>query len=300
MKVFIFGLGYSALCFVRSHGDAFSSIAGTTRTPEKRDRLRAEGIEAHCFDADAAALAPDALLPDAVPGPCDAIIVSIAPDADGDPVLRAFGDRLAQRPPGRVIYLSTVGVYGGHDGRWVDETTPLRPASVRSRWRAHAEMQWTDFARRHGSALDVLRLAGIYGPARNAIQSLRAGKARRIVKAGQVFNRIHVADIAQTIAACLARPADGEIAVWNVTDDEPAPPQDVVAYAARLIGMEPPPEIGFADAQMTPMARSFYGENKRVSNRALRERLGVRLLYPNYREGLRALAASSVPLDGAK
>lgn len=289
MNLFIFGLGYSALHFVRHHRNGFVRIAGTVRSVEKRDALRREGIEAYVFDGEEIEDGlEEALLQS------DDIIVSVAPGDGGDPVLARFAETMASSALAqRIVYLSTVGVYGDHGGDWVDEASPLHPVSARSRRRVEAEEAWRDFATAQRRDLHVLRLAGIYGPGRNAIENLRAGKARRIVKPGQVFNRIHVEDIARAIHACLLRPVSGERAIWNVADDEPAPPQDVVAFAARELDMDPPPEIAFEDAQMTPMARSFYGENKRVSNRALKQDLGVELAYPTYREGVAALAVEA-------
>ncbi len=283
MNLFMFGVGYSALHFARTHRKKFNRIAGTVRTHEKCTALRSDGIEAFVMNGEEAEPAMASAL-----GDYDAWLVSIAPDALGDPVLNRL-DPIASLSPRRIVYLSTIGVYGDHGGAWVDETTPPKPTSLRSRWRLDAEIHWTQFARAHGSDLHILRLAGIYGPGRSAIDNLREGKARRIVKKDQVFNRIHVADIALAIATCFSHPLSGTANVWNVTDSEPSPPQEVVAYAARLLGIEPPPEIPFEKAQMTPMARSFYGENKRVSNEALRERLGVTLTCPTYREGLKSL-----------
>ena len=184
-------------------------------------------------------------------------------------------------------YLSTVGVYGDHGGAWVDETTPLAPASRRSRERCEAEAAWQAFADARGVPLAILRLSGIYGPGRSPFDKLRAGTARRLVKPGQVFNRIHVHDIAGALIHLAASRTGG---VFNVTDDEPAPPQDVVAHAARLGGFPLPPAIDFATADLTPMARSFYGENKRVSNSKLKQS-GYAMIFPTFREGLAALNA---------
>ena len=284
MNIFVFGLGYSALHYVRSRRSELKNIAGTVRGDAKRADLCAESIDTFIFSAEAR----DNGLIERLRA-SENLIVSIGPDASGDPVLNAFAPELMAAPVRRIVYLSTVGVYGDHGGGWVDEQTPPKPASTRSRWRLEAENRWLDFAREKGCDLHILRLAGIYGPGRNALENLHAGKARRIVKAGQVFNRIHVEDIAQAIHACLLRPAIAEQRIWNVTDNEPSPPQDVVAYAAQIAGLPAPPEIAFKDADMTPMARSFYGENKRVSNRALCEELGVALAFPTYREGLLAL-----------
>lgn len=218
------------------------------------------------------------------------ILVSTPPDADGDGMLDSLGEAIAAAPAlRRIAYLSTVGVYGDHGGAWVDETTLCRPVSLRSLARVAAEAGWRALGERAGIPVDVLRLSGIYGPGRNALLNLREGRAHRIVKPGQVFNRVHVADIAGATAALLAR--DGPGGLWNVTDDEPAPPQDVVSHAAGLLGIAPPPEVPFAEADLSPMGRSFYGENKRVSNHRLRGEGGYSLLYPTYREGLAALLA---------
>jgi nucleoside-diphosphate-sugar epimerase len=181
-------------------------------------------------------------------------------------------------------------VYGDHGGAWIDETAPPNPTSARSRRRLAAEEAWLALGRRTGKPVQVFRLAGIYGPRRNPLAQLAAGTATRIVKPGQIFNRIHVDDIAAALAASLDRPRAG--AVYNVADDEPAPPQDVVAYAASLAGVVPPAEIPFDEASLSPMARSFYAETKRVSNRLLKQELGLTLRYPTYREGLAALRAA--------
>jgi len=196
-----------------------------------------------------------------------------------------------------LVYLSTIGVYGDHDGGWIDESTPAQPAAERSRERLAAERAWQALAAARKSAVAILRLAGIYGPGQNALVNVREGRARRIVKPGQVFNRIHVADIAQAIDAALSRRADG---IFNLADDEPSAPGDPIVFAAGLLGVAPPPEIPFAQAAttMTPMALSFYGESKRVRNDRLKSVLGVTLRYPTYREGLRALYAEMK--DGAQ
>ncbi|UWQ49710.1 SDR family oxidoreductase [Leisingera caerulea] len=213
------------------------------------------------------------------------ILNSIGPNAEGDPVLAALRDRIAAAPDLEWVgYLSTTAVYGHHDGAWVDEDTPVTPSSQRGDWRALAEAQWQAIP---GLPLHIFRLAGIYGPGRGPFAKLMAGKARRIIKPGQVFSRIHVEDIAQVLAASIAQPRPG--AIYNVCDDDPAPPQDVLGHAAELLGLPMPAEVPFDEAGMTPMARSFYGENKRVRNRRIRDELGVELLYPTYREGLRAV-----------
>jgi len=274
MRLFILGLGYSALHFVHQFGGSFSHIAGTVRDPAGRDDL--SGIELHAFSG-----APTRETMEHVRN-ADVLVVSIPPGSTGDPAIAAFGDALAAGRR-KVIYLSTIGVYGDHAGGWVDESTPPQAALDRTRMRLLAEQAWTDTT--DGDAA-ILRLAGIYGPGRNALSTLRAGTARRIIKPGQVFNRIHVDDIASAIMAAIRHQSGG---TWNVCDDEPAPPQDVITYAAGLIGIAPPEEEAFATAEMSAMARSFYSSSARVSNAKLKNELGVTLDYPTYRHGLDAL-----------
>jgi nucleoside-diphosphate-sugar epimerase len=282
-RLFIFGLGYSALYYARHYGAQWH-ISGTTREPAKARLIGDMGIDCLCFGA---AQSDPALLGKL--SRADVLIISIPP-GDDDPVLHHYAADIASHPPKRIVYLSTIGVYGNHDGAWVDEMTPPKPISARSYNRLRAEQAWQALGQKIGIEVDILRLAGIYGPERNVLEQLRSGQAKRIIKKGQVFNRIHVEDIARAIHACALGHHHGRI--WNVGDDEPAPPQDVVAYGAQLIGCEPPPEIDFDSADLTPMARSFYSENKRVRNKAMREMLGVDLLYPNYRVGLESLAQS--------
>lgn len=275
MRLFILGLGYSAGHFVRRFGDSFSHVAGTVRDPVKRDDLT--GIELHGFSGSRPADATVNRIRDA-----DVLLVSIPPDSTGDPALAALGDVLAARRR-KIVYLSTIGVYGDHAGGWVDESTPPQPALDRARMRVAAEQAWTETA--HGNVA-ILRLAGIYGPGRNALTTLRSGAARRIIKPGQVFNRIHVDDITSSIMAAIHHNGGG---TWNVCDDEPAPPQDVITYAAQLMGVAPPDEEAFEAAEMSAMARSFYASSARVSNARLKRELGVTLAYPTYRHGLDAL-----------
>jgi nucleoside-diphosphate-sugar epimerase len=286
VNLFAFGLGYSALHLARSHRDRFAGVAGTVTSRDKAERLAAEGIKACVFAPDGADPAIESEIAAA-----DSLLVSIAPDEDGDPVLARFADAVAAAPRLAWIgYLSTIGVYGDRGGGWVDETTPPEPVSARSRERLAAERAWLALGARAGKPVHVFRLAGIYGPGRNALQNLAEGTAKRIVKPGQVFNRIHVDDIAAVLIASLARPRAG--AIYNIADDEPAPAPDVVAHAAGLAGVPPPPEIPFAGAALGPMAASFYGESKRVANRLIKDELGVRLRHPTYREGLAALRAA--------
>ncbi|MGD9740875.1 MAG: SDR family oxidoreductase [Bauldia sp.] len=284
MRLFVFGLGDSALAYVRSVLPAAEWIGGTARSAEKIGMLRAEGIDALRFEGRGASSEVAAAVADATH-----LLVSIPPSPAGDPVLVDHAADIASAEDlEAIVYLSTVGVYGDANGGWVDETTRPRPVSARSVERLATENAWRNLAKGARKPLAILRLAGIYGPGRNALANIADGSARRLVKPGQVFNRIHVDDIAKTIAAAFATKANG---VYNVTDDEPSPPQDVVAFAAALMGVDPPPVQDFATAELTPMARSFYGENKRVRNLRMKEVLGVRLAYPTYREGLAALYA---------
>ena len=284
MNLFVFGLGYSARHFIEHYAEAFESISGTVRDKEHR-RPPVAGVEMLHFSPEGASPEIDDRLAAA-----DVILVSVPPGTSVDPVLARFGRRIAGvKRPQRILYLSTIGVYGDHAGEWVEETQLPTPRSERSLVRVQAEKAWAAMGRDRTKIVHILRLSGIYGPGRNALVNLAAGKARRLVKPGQVFNRIHVEDIARALAALLVH--EGATDVWNVTDDEPAPPQDVIAYAASLMAIEPPPEQDFDTADLTPMARSFYGENKRCSNRKIREELGLDLAYPTYREGLAALWA---------
>lgn len=286
MNLFCFGLGFSASHLVEAYRNRFTRIIGTTRSPEKRDRLAARGIEARLFGGgnDDERIAGDL-------AECDALLISASPEEGVDPVLRAFGHAIAAPPRLSWIgYLSTIGVYGDQGGRWIDESEPLQPGSKRSRERVAAEEEWLALGRRTGKPVQIFRLAGIYGPGRNAVRQLRDGTARRIIKPGQVFNRIHVEDIARTLLASMEKPRSG--AIYNVCDSEPAPPQDVITFAAQRLGIAPPPEIPFEEADLSPMGRSFYAECKRVSNRLIREELGVTMAYPTYREAVRDLAES--------
>lgn len=286
-RLLCFGLGYSARTLARRVSAQGWRIDGTTRSQAGAEALGKEGFNALVFDGTAQVPAVSEALRSATH-----VLVSAPPDADGDPVLRRHRDDLAAAPDLQWVgYLSTVGVYGDHQGAWVDEATPVNPKSQRSRQRVHAEGEWLSFAADTGKRVQVFRLSGIYGPGRSAIDKLRAGKARAIVKPDQVFNRIHVEDIANVLEACIE--GRGAQAIYNVTDDEPSPPQDVIAHAAELLNVPAPPEIAFDDAQLSPMAASFYGENKRVSNARLREDLRLTLDFPSYREGLRAILANA-------
>jgi nucleoside-diphosphate-sugar epimerase len=284
--LFCFGLGYTARCLARRLAAKGWTVTATATNPESFQRVSQLGFRPVAFDGRSQGSGVGDNLTRATH-----VLVSAPPD-DTDPVLRWHADELAGAADVAWIgYLSTVGVYGDHNGGWVDEMTPPTPLSDRSRRRLEAENAWLAFGEQNAKRVDVFRLAGIYGPGRSAIDDLRQGKARRIVKPGQVFNRIHVEDIATTVEAALARQSPHSI--YNVTDDEPAASDAVLVFAAELLGMTPPPALDFATADLSPMARSFYAECKRVSNRRLKTELGVELAFPTYREGLRALANGS-------
>jgi nucleoside-diphosphate-sugar epimerase len=282
-----FGFGYCAEHFVAAFGQKFDRIIGTVRGAERAAILNAyDGSRLHAFVFDGTQPAPE--LSGAV-AQADHVLVSAPPGEDGDPVLSIFGDTLAQAKQLRaIVYLSTIGVYGDRGGAWVDETTQPHPDSGRGSARLAAERAWLGIGERNGASVAVLRLAGIYGPGQNALEQIARGKTRRVAKPEQVFNRIHVADIAQAIDAAFTRRASG---IFNVADDEPSPQGDPIVFAAKLLGVEPPPEIAFAQAaqSMSPMALSFWQECRRVRNDKLKRELGVSLRYPTYREGLKAL-----------
>ncbi len=269
------GHGYSAQALARLLIPQGWTVIGTTRSAARAEAFRAAGVE-----------------PLLLPGPlapalarASHVLTSVAPDAAGDPILRDHAAELAAARPVWAGYLSTTAVYGDHQGGWVDEDTPLTPSTERGAARVRAEADWAAL----GLPLHIFRLAGIYGPGRGPFEKVRDGSARRIIKPGQVFSRIHVEDIAQVVAASIAHPHPGR--AYNVCDDDPAPPEDVIGHAAELLGLPLPPAVAYDQAEMTPMARSFYAESKRVRNDRIKSELGVRLLYPTYREGLAALLA---------
>jgi nucleoside-diphosphate-sugar epimerase len=285
-RLFCFGLGYSALVLAGRLRRRGWAIAGTCRSEAKRAALAREGIEAHLFDRDRPLADPGAALAEITH-----LLSSVPPDAAGDPVIDHHGSDIAAIGGSLAWagYLSTTGVYGDRAGGWVDETAPLRPTGKRGRRRSAAETGWLDLWQRDGVPVHLFRLAAIYGPGRSALDQVRAGTARRIDKPDQVFSRIHVEDIASVLEASMARPNPGT--AYNVCDDDPAAPQDVVAFACALLGVEPPPLVPFEQASLSPMARSFYDDNKRVDNSRMKRELDVRLRYPSYSAGLRALLA---------
>jgi len=280
-KFFCFGLGYSALALAEILDAEGWQIAGTCRSPEKRDTLAGKGWDVVLFDgsepADTAALAGVTHL-----------LSSIPPGEEGDPVLAKHADSIAAlRNVEWVGYLSTTGVYGDRDGGWVDETSDLLPTGPRGERRKQAEAAWFALGETAGIPVHTFRLAGIYGQGRNALETVRKGGARRIDKPGQVFSRIHQDDIVAILRASMDRPDRG--AAYNCCDDNPAPPEEVIAYACSLLGVEPPPLVPFDQADLSPMARSFYRDNKRVSNERIKKELGVSLRWPDYRDALKHL-----------
>lgn len=280
-RLFCFGLGYSARALAALlHGEGWR-IAGTCRPDTDIGELTALGYEIHQFDGSGAMSDAAAALSGTTH-----LLSSVPPGATEDPVLAQHrADIESLQGLQWIAYLSTTGVYGDRNGDWVDESAPLEPSGPRGQRRVTAEKSW--FGLKTAAAVHSFRLAGIYGPGRSALDSVRNGRARRIIKPGQVFSRTHVDDIAQVLRASIQKPNPG--AAYNVCDDEAAPPQDVIAYACELLGVEPPPEVAFEDAELSDMAKSFYRDNKRVSNKRIKNELGVQLKWPNYREGLRGL-----------
>lgn len=288
-RLFIFGFGDTARQLASKAGLRGYGVAGTARSADTLRALRARGHDVVAFASGAPLADPASTVADVTH-----VLSSIPPDADGDPALLAHGEDLARHAPRLrwIGYLSTTGVYGDHGGAWIDETTTPAPASDRARQRLLAERQWQALGAARGVPVHIFRLPGIYGPGRSALDQVRAGTARRIARAGQVFSRIHIDDIATTVLTAMDSGLDS--AIYNVADDEPAPQADVVAFACALLGVEPPPLVDYADveARLSPMARSFYAESRRVRNERIKRALGVTLAYPTYREGLRAILAA--------
>ncbi len=281
-KLFCFGYGYTAGAFAKRLQTTGWRIAGTTTSPDKAAGMVAEDIEAHVWN-DNAHFDPRWL------ADASAILVSTPPDETGCPALRAACGAIAERAGALdwFGYLSTNGVYGDHGGAWVDEESELRANTPPATWRIEAEKAWAGLADECGLNAMIFRLPSIYGPGRSTLDRVREGVARRIVKEGQVFNRMHVEDIAAALAASMTAPPAHRI--YNLADDEPSPPQDVIEHACRLLGVEAPPVIPFEDAKLSPMAKRFYANNKRVSNARMKRAFDVTLHYPSYREGLEAI-----------
>ncbi len=281
--LFSFGHGYSAQALGRQLIPLGWHITGTSRDAENLPAIVAQGATGIQW--------PGNDISDALTNATH-LLISVAPSAEGDPVLKALRAEIAAIAPQLkwVGYLSTIGVYGNHDGAWVDEDTALKPATKRGQLRVRAEADWQALAAECGLPLHIFRLAGIYGPGRGPFAKVRNGTARRIIKPNQLFSRIHADDIAATLLASINRPDPGRI--YNVCDDNPAPPQDVIAYAAELLGLPIPEAMDFDSAEMTEMARSFYAESKSVRNERIKNELGVTLRYPTYQDGLQALLDS--------
>lgn len=279
LRILFLGYGFVAKALAKRLRAAGWRVRATFRREEQAADLGRDGVEGVRWS-------DNAIAPDAFEG-ATAIVVSTPPDENGCPALSASSAALAGAGQTWIGYLSTNGVYGDHGGAIVDESSALRANSRRGLARIAAENDWRAFAASNGHRLVIFRLPGIYGPGRSTFDQIREGRAQRIYKAGQVFSRMHVEDIAAAIEAGLNRPEAG--ALFNLADDEPAPPQDVIEYAFRLIGIEPPPLVPFEQAQLSEMARSFYADNKRVSNAFMTTALGLRLRYPTYREGLAAI-----------
>lgn len=280
MKLFIFGIGYTALTLINAYKDRFTHIAGTVQSPEKANELYSNGISAHVFGQVSDALNADI-------AQADAILASIPPNESGDPGFTLLHHNPHKLNAQWIGYLSTVGVYGDHNGEWVDETSPTLTNNIRSKHRLIAEADWRVFADELGARGFIFRLPGIYGPGRNSLRDIADGTIRHIKKPDQVFNRIHVDDIAASIIATMSDNIPGGI--YNITDDEPASQSEVVTYAAGLMGVDTPPAVAFEEAELSELARSFYLENRRVSNAKIRAIPDFELLYPTYREGLAAL-----------
>ena len=282
-RLFAFGLGFSAQALAERLADKGWQIAGTARDPRNVAQLDASGYAVTRFTGESANAALAKLLQGATH-----LLLSVPPGKEGDPVLAHYRAELAALSSLEWIgYLSTVGIYGDQEGNWVDESTEPKPNTARTEARVEAERAWLAFGEETGVKVHIFRLAGIYGPGRCVFDKLRDGTARRIKKGNQVFSRIHVDDIASVLEASMARPRAG--AIYNVADDEPAAPGEVVAYAAEMLGMTPPPEVPFEEADLTPMARSFYEGSRRIGNARIKSELGVELRYPTYREGLASL-----------
>lgn len=293
-KLFCFGYGYT--CDYLAHELAVRggwTVGGTTRDPDKRKFLRDKGVKAHLFDYEHPLGDPYFILEGVTH-----LLISTPPDDRGDPSFAMHAADIVRIPTLEWVgYLSTIGVYGDRDGGTVDETSEIRPSSKRGSRRVRAEQEWMSLFEGYGLPLHVFRLAGIYGPGRSALDSVRAGVARRINKPGQVFNRIHVEDIVQVLLASMANPDPGR--VYNLADDDPVPSHEVIKFACELLGLTPPPLIPYNEADMAPITRSFYADNKRVANKRIKEELGVALKYPDFRKGIEACleAEQTLPMQ---
>jgi nucleoside-diphosphate-sugar epimerase len=285
MRLLSFGHGYSAQALADILLPLGWQIRATTRSKEKFNKIKKPGILVRIWS--------DQSLSDDLDWATH-LLISIAPDKYEDLVLKEFREKIIKniKQFNWVGYLSTTGVYGNHNGGWVDEEEKLIPSTLRGQYRVDAEKEWRRLFEVYKLPLHIFRLAGIYGPGRGPFSKVKSGLARRVIKKNQLFSRIHVEDIAQTLSASILKPNPG--AIYNVCDDYPAPPEDVISYAANLLGLPNPPKVKFEDADMTDMARSFYLESKKVRNDKIKNELGVLLKYPNYKVGLKALIKEEV------
>ncbi|MFA7276973.1 MAG: SDR family oxidoreductase [Pseudobdellovibrionaceae bacterium] len=292
---FCFGYGYSAAFLGETLRERGWTLSGTTRSMSKRALLQEHGITPYIFDKEKPLPDPAMIFEDVTH-----LLISTPPDREGDIVFESHADDIVRMMPKLewVGYLSTTGVYGDRDGALVDEESDIQPTAIRGTRRAMAEQQWLSLFQTYGTPVHIFRLAGIYGPGRSAIDSVRVGIARRIMKAGHAFCRVHVDDIVATLLASIDHPHPGSI--YNVADDEPAPSHEVIAYAARLLGKDPPPLVRFEDANLAPITLSFYSDNKRVSNSKIKTDLGVHLIYPSYRAGLEACLVTDRAVSAAE
>ncbi len=292
-RFFCFGYGYT--CDYIGHalaGERSFVLSGTTRDSRKKQAMRDRGIDAYIFDYSHPLSDPLFILKDTTH-----LLISTPPGDDGDPSFLIHAEDIARIPTIEWVgYLSTTGVYGNRDGEWVDETSEVRPSSKRGSRRAKAEEQWRSLWKSYNLPVHIFRLAGIYGPGRSALDSVRAGIARRVEKPGYASSRIHVEDIVRVLLASMARPNPGS--VYNVCDDCPSPSHEVIACACELLGVSPPPLIPIEEADLAPIARSFYADNKRVHNDKIKRELGVEIKYPDFRSGLAAcLEAEAYALE---
>ncbi len=281
-KLFCFGYGYCAEHLAKEllKDDGNWKIAGTTRDRYKKQELKESGIDGYLFDYDHPLGDPIHALRDTTH-----LLISTPPYSDGGPAFMAHAADIAKSSSIEWIgYLSSTSVYGNRDGDWVDETSELKPSTIRGSRRAAAEQQWYSLFRNHDIPVHIFRLSGIYGPGRSAIDTVKANVARRIDKPGQAFSRVHIDDVVQVLKASIEHPSPGS--VYNVCDDDHAPGHKVIEYACKLLHYEPPPLVSFYEADLAPIARSFYTENKRVKNDKIKEELGITLKYPSFKSGL--------------
>lgn len=293
-KLFCFGYGYVCSRLADRLRLFGWEVAGTTTDPEKKDRMIEAGIDAHLFDATRPLVDPQSALEGVTH-----IVLSVPPGREGGIVYELHGTDIAKLPSLEwAAYLSTTAVYGNRDGQWVDETSPPAPTSQRGSLRLKAENQWQSLFDYHALPIHFFRLAGIYGPGRSALDAVKAGTSRRIDKPGHAFNRIHVDDIVEALIASMNAPKPGEI--YNLADDNPASSHEVIEFACRLLDLPIPPLIRYDQTTVAPMVRSFYTDNKRISNKKIKEALGISLLHPDYKSGLTACLAEEEKIPAFK